>query len=92
MDAVNEGVFALLLNQHLGAVAFVGPDVVFLDGFQDGGETFLDFTRVVTGTVAGEQEFQNKRGHIGALLHLEEEIFADDFAREDLVEFRVERV
>ena len=82
----------LLLNKHLGAVAFVRPDVILLDRLQHGSQAFLDFPRIVACTVPRKEEFKHKRRNIRALLNLQQEILANHFSREHLVQLLVERI
>ena len=92
MDLVDELVFALHGDARLSCIRLVGTDVVLVQGGKHGFHSRLDFSRIVAGAVAGQQEFQHEGGYVGAPLDPVQQILAHHFAAEDLVQLPVEIV
>src|SRR6516162_10088819 len=92
VDLVDKGVPSLLLDEHLGTVAFVRPDVVFLDRVQHSSQAFLYLPRIVARAVSCKQELKNEGRNIRPFLDLQQKVFANHFPWKYLIQLFVERI
>jgi hypothetical protein len=92
VDLIDQAVLALALEGSLGLLGLVGADEVLGQRLADDLQPGFDRGRVVGRAVLAEQELEHVHGHVGADLHLADEVLADHPAAEHLVGVPVERV